>query len=229
MAVPNGTLVLSKLPAVSPSDLALSTGAIGELPSDTPDTYAARRRQYADGLHEHHIAGSSGAQIIARHWTEGYESPTWLHRASEPRGPGRRVSGTRITDPAVLQLMAVASVMSGGEYTYFCGPGVISDEDERFSDMAGFREVPALIASLPQDLHTWPRRCHGGQTWAGMRVYAVPPGVEARAEHTLAADGRCLILLHGREWPACVTERAHTVTAQWDYGAHGRLILGRVT
>jgi hypothetical protein len=209
-------------------DLPISTGAVGEIIGDRPGDYAQRRKDYAVSparMHEHHISGSV-EQLIGRHWTEGYESPTWLHRASEPRGPGQRVSGTRVTDPYVLQLMAVASVMSGGEYTYFCGPGVISDEGESFAAMPGFREVPPLIASLPQDLHLWPTRCHGGARFAGTRIYAVPEGEDTRAEHTIADNGRFVCLLHRGHWERCYAERVHRVYRQVDFGAAGRLILG---
>src|SRR3990172_3306337 len=131
----------------------------------TPDAHAATVQawtQHPATIVDHHLARPDDVGNIRVQFNAGYERAPGvpsLGAASEPRGPGQRVSGHRVTDVHVLQQMAVAAAMSGQSYTYVCGPGVRSDEPEQFVDMPGFREVPALIHALPQDCHRW-LRCH---------------------------------------------------------------------
>ena len=201
----------------------------------TPDAHAATVQawtQHPATIVDHHLARPDDVGNIRVQFNAGYERAPGvpsLGAASEPRGPGQRVSGHRVTDVHVLQQMAVAAAMSGQSYTYVCGPGVRSDEPEQFVDMPGFREVPALIHALPQDCHRW-LRCHGGRRWVSARVYAVVPdgSPTVRADQAIAPDGRFLAHVYGDGWPACVTERRHVIELQRDFGTHGRLLIGRL-
>ena len=205
----------------------------------TPEAHGEAVRawtQWSATIFDQHLARPDDVGNIRVQFNAGYERPEGTPRlgaASEPRGPGQRVSGHRVTDPHVLQQMALAAAMSGQSYTYFCGPGVRSDEPEQFVGMPGFREVPALIHSLPQDCHRW-LRCHGGRRWEGTRVYAVVPdgSPTVRADHAIAPDGRFLAHIYGEGWQACLTERRHVVEHARDFGdaaLRGRLIIGRLT
>ena len=210
-------------------DLPVSLGSIVEGPNG--QAHQQRRRDYCippATVFDHHISAPNHMEslLIGRHWAEGYESPLWLHVASEPRGPGARVTPPVVEDVDLLCAMAIASVMSGGIYVGFSGPGVISDEGERIEDMAGFAEVPQAVALLPKDVHRW-HRFHGGSGNRGKRVYAVPSDDSARAEHALCDDGRFVALLHPNNG-GCWAERPHRIEKQVDFGGAARLVIGTV-
>lgn len=212
-------------------DLPCSLGSVTEVRSG--DAYAALRREYCidpANVYDHHISGPSEDSLIERQWTEGYESPLWLHVASEPRGDGPQVTPPQVSDVNRLCQMAIASVMSGGLYVWFSSPGVKSDLGESFPSMAGFAEVPQAVAMLPTTIHRW-RRFHGGwdRDFSIDRIYAVPRGADdCRAEHALASDGRFVVLLHGETWRECYALKPHRIEKQVEFGELGRLIIGTV-
>jgi hypothetical protein len=118
---------------------------------------------------------------------------------SEPFGPGARVSVTANKgelDEGVMQAAAVAAAMTGQLWVYFSGPGVISDEGERLQDMPGFVSTPAVLALLPKDVGQG-EVAHGGDRFAGQRVFVASPRGDARElrwEHTFLGGKRFVAL-----------------------------------
>lgn len=151
---------------------------------------------------------------------------------SEPFGPGELVSVTDNKDELTwgVEVMAgIQSLLSRQIWVYFCGPGVKSDAtSETFESMPGFKETPSYTAKLPKDLMTFSTLCHGGDTWRGTRVFAVPGGDETRADHAIANDGRFVCILYGPNWKNCRVERDYDTLEDWTFGQDGRVVVGRI-
>lgn len=143
-------------------DLILSTTSPME-GADEADDRASRRAWEippASTFDQHYLGDWS--RSIRVQFNAGHERVTFRFGwASEPRGPGRRVSVHRVERVGALCAMAVAAAIGKQAFVYFCGPGVRSDEGERFDQMPGFFEVPRTVALLPPTLHAW-RTTHGG-------------------------------------------------------------------
>ena len=183
-------------------------------------------------VYDVHGNRDGGTTSIRHIFNTGYESaPVRLGIQSEPTGPGQRVSVGRESDPDVLCLMALASLISRQWFVYFCGPGVISDDPgQTFAAMPGFLEVPQAAALLPRDIMTWARLVHGGARSGSPRIYAVPTGNEsARADHAIErADGtgKFACIMYGQGWERCTVARPHRIETDHTFGAAGRLVVG---
>lgn len=149
---------------------------------------------------------------------------------SEPFGPGARVSVTQNKAELTSGVMALAcavSLMARQAWVYFSGPGVISDEGERFEDMPGFNATCAIRDALPRDLMAFGALVHGGASQA-RRVFAVPGTDETRADHAIHADGRFVCAVYGPRWREVTQVRAAKIERRIDCGNDGYIIIGRI-
>ncbi|MDD5366953.1 MAG: hypothetical protein PHR30_16570 [Gallionellaceae bacterium] len=147
---------------------------------------------------------------------------------SEPTGPGPLVSVTEYQDELTddtLAAMAVMSLMSRQAWVYMSSHGV--SWQGPLERQPGFYSVPKAVALLPPDITSWPTLIHGGERWAGTRVFAAWGDV--RADQACSADGRVACLLDG---PASVIqatpERPIVVTTDERLSPHVRLVVGRL-
>jgi len=145
---------------------------------------------------------------------------------SEPTGPGELVSVTENQhelDDHVLAAMAVVSLMARQAWVYMSGHGV--SWQGPLEQQPGFWAVPQAVALLPLDLTAWPTLVHGGQLWAGTRVFAAHG--ETRADQALSADGRFVALIYGPDPVGGeLPERPCEVTLDRALGPSVRLVAG---
>lgn len=158
---------------------------------------------------------------------------------SEAFGPGARVSvieNQHEVDEGVMLAAAVAAAMTGQLWVYFSGPGVVSDEGERLEDMPGFGSTPTVLGLLPRDVGTG-EVIHGGDRYAGRRVFAASPKDdprELRWEHTFLSGRQFVALGYAPQFrhvgeSHAHPERAHETDAVIALGERALLVVGRTT
>jgi hypothetical protein len=138
----------------------------------------------------------------ARHcFSLGYEGKVFEIWQGEPTGPGNDVSATEnrseledpVWGPARLCAMALNAALAKQAWTYMSGFGVRWNGP--IESQPGFRDVPAALRLLPEDLATFSRLIHGGATWQHERVFAAWGDV--RCDHAFHEDGRFVCLIYG--------------------------------
>jgi hypothetical protein len=93
-----------------------------------------------------------------------------------------------------MGLAAVAAVLSGQLYNYFCSPGIILGED--FNTMPGFNTVGKLVSKLPQDICKG-KLHHSGTRWDGVSVFGATG--EFRLDGRVTNDGSFAYAAYGPE------------------------------
>lgn len=124
----------------------------------------------------HGYRGGRAHDKIRHLYSIGGEAPVVrrLGWQGEPFGPGRLVSamdGHGELDAGVMQLAACMAAVARQAWTFMSGPGVILF-DEPLESMPGFRETPAAVRQLPQDLMRFDILGHGGDRFRGTRIHA---------------------------------------------------------
>ena len=129
------------------------------------------------------------------------EAPTVrrLGWQGEPTGPGKFVSATEAQgelDDEALALMAAMAAVCRQAWVYMSSPGVIYRPDvEPFTAMPGFAAAPRLIRQLPQDVMTYTKIAHGGNTWSQLRPLEAQD--EVRCDYAMDNSGKFVAVVYG--------------------------------
>lgn len=214
--------------------------------ADVMDIHGLRS---GDGNYAHQIARAFGVA----YWglgTSGFEEvgnkPIWQGEPAGPDGPGVNRNFQPTNDPAHIWALYVMHVLTGQGTVYHGGSGV-RYLDTRLSDMWGFKELPALLSVLPDDICTW-RLIHGNHETSIItadRFSDTGNGGPERIDQAFN-DSRVAALVYGGEgeWPIVTrrnmkvrvfdhtgqlsedTVNAGRLPGQWHADNGPRLILG---
>lgn len=126
--------------------------------------------------------------------SKGINKPGWQ---GEPAGPGIGVTVGREEHPEGLCMMAAMALMCHQAWVYMSSEGVFYNTN--LDSMPGFVDVPKVQTYLPQDVMTYTKLIHGGQSWRGTRVFAADRVTGStshlRCDANIAADGRHVVYL----------------------------------
>jgi hypothetical protein len=137
-------------------------------------------------------------------------------------------------DADVYAGLAAASLITRQGYVWFTGAGVINGAPDRLQDQPGFWTLPAQIrAAIPADVMRYSAGeatfVHGGDRWAGFRVFRAQG--EVRADHVLhrEPDGtyRFVVLIYGPGSLDVPQDKQVTIFSDTRFGNKVRIVYGR--
>ena len=134
----------------------------------------------------------------------GVGKPFWQ---GEPTGPNTTKSSQvyqPTNDHDILFGLYLMHVMTGQATNYFNSPSILYGDGEALEDGWGFRELPALMNLLPEDIGQWPHVRHGNTgskeaPWSA-RSFADPASGgrgPARVDQVWHDDGRFAAMVYG--------------------------------
>lgn len=213
------------------------------------ETLEAAREYLVDVAYKHGYRGGATENRLGHIHAFAYHTLVNLGVAGwegEPAGPADGVTVGREDNVEGLCLMGMQQASFSQGATFMSGAGVFGNSP--IYSMPGYRDWPLAIRIVPADVMTFDKIIHGGQTWAGTRIFAVTPESGLRADQRInTPDGRFIATLYGgiggrfyveRNCDVAiyhpVTRQSHTFTLKagqpWDVSyERGRYIIGQLT